>query len=415
MEKKMRNLKNLALAAAMVCLGGTAAQAGCGISGGSVRILANDFAALHAVVGKAEECAGGGVTFSKNHTAEHKDLQVAALKANPAEYTSAVVANGSIVPLMNEGLIRPLDDLVAKYGQGLQKHQLITIDGKVMAVAFMANAQHLFYRKDILAKAGVSVPKTYEEVLAASKAIRDKGLMQHPFALNTKTGWNLGEEFVNMYLGHGGEFFKPGTAQVSVNNAKGVATLNMLKSLVQYSNPDYLTFDSNATAAEWEAGKLALAVLWGSRGAPILDDEGSTAEVTGNTVLTGAPTVGGGSIPATTLWWDGFTIAKNISDQDAEATFRALVHGISPEMVRANNDKAVWLIEGYVPGKAAEGVSASAVGGASPYPMLPYMGLLHTALGAEISDFLQGKESAQQALADVEAAYTTAAKEKGFL
>ena len=47
--------------------------------------------------------------------------------------------------------------------------------------------------------------------------------------------------------------------------------------------------------------------------------------------------------------------------------------------------------------------------------MLPYMGLMHTALGNELADFMQGKESAEQALADVEAAYIAAAKEKGFL
>jgi len=43
------------------------------------------------------------------------------------------------------------------------------------------------------------------------------------------------------------------------------------------------------------------------------------------------------------------------------------------------------------------------------------MGLLHTALGDNIGDFLQGKESAEQALTDIEAAYSSAAKEKGFL
>ena len=34
---------------------------------------------------------------------------------------------------------------------------------------------------------------------------------------------------------------------------------------------------------------------------------------------------------------------------------------------------------------------------------------------SELADFMQGKESAEQALADVEAAYISAAKEKGFL
>ena len=411
----MKMLSKISLTTTFMILLGHTTYAGCGISGGSIRILSNDFPALHAVLDAAEKCAGGGVTFTKNQTKEHRTIQVAALTANPAEFTSAIVANSSIVPLLNDGLIRPLDSLVAKHGRGLKKHQLITINGKIMAVAFMANAQHFYYRKDILVRAGVGVPTSYEDVLSAAKAIRAKGIMQYPFAFNTKKGWNLGEEFVNMYLGYKGQLFKPGSAVASVNNAKGVAALKMIKSLTDYSNPDFLTFDSNATQALWEGGKLAMATMWGSRGGTILDDKGSTSKITSNTVLAGAPNVGGGSTPATTLWWDGFTIAKNISDKDAKATFVAMMKGISTEMVRANNDAAVWLIDGFVPGKAATGVSASASAGATPYPMLPYAGLLHNALGSELSEFLQGKESAQQALSDVEAAYTASAKEKGFL
>jgi hypothetical protein len=53
--------------------------------------------------------------------------------------------------------------------------------------------------------------------------------------------------------------------------------------------------------------------------------------------------------------------------------------------------------------------------GSKPYPMLPYMGLLHTALGDGIAPFLTGKKDAATTLADIEAAYSTAAKEKGFL
>jgi ABC-type glycerol-3-phosphate transport system substrate-binding protein len=393
----------------------TAAAAGCGIEKGSVRILSNDFPALHAIVAEAEKCATDTVKVTKNQTKDHESLQVAALKANPAEYTSAVVANSSILALINDGLIRSLDDLVAKHGGSLQKNQLITIDGKVMAVAFMANAQHLFYREDILKQAGVEVPKTYEEMLAAAKTIKEKSLMANPIGGTYKAGWNLAEEFVNMYIGMGGEFFEPGSAKATINNEKGAAALAMMKSLSEQMNPDFLTFDSNALQAEFEAGKVAMASFWGSRAAAVTDAEGSTPEIAGAIKLAAAPTVGGGSIPATTLWWDGFTIAKNISDEDAEATFRALVHGASTEMANANGDKAVWLIAGYTPGPTATGVMATATAGAKPYPMTPYMDLLHTALGAELVEFMQGKEDAAKALADAEAAYTTAAKEKGFL
>lgn len=391
------------------------AHADCGISSGNISVLANDFPALHAVVSTAESCAGDGITFNKNHTAKHNEISVAALSADPAEYTSKIVANSSIVPLLNKDLIRPLDDLVAKHGQSLKPNQLIRIDGKVMAVAFMANAQHLFVRQDILDQIGMPAPKTWEEVLATAKAIREAGIMEYPFAALFKSDWNLGEEFVNMYVGHGGKFFEPGTAKPAINNETGIATLNMLKALTEYTNPDFLTYNTSTVAPLWESGEIAIAQLWGSTGGQLLDDEGSTPEVVAATVPLAAPTVAGGNTPASTLWWDGFTIAKNISDEDAEATFIAMVHGISDDMVRANNDSAVWLMDAYVPGKAAEGVAATAAAGAEPYPMLPFMGLMHQALFQELPDFLQGNETAEQALADIEAAYVTAATEQGFL
>lgn len=190
----------------------------------------------------------------------------------------------------------------------------------------------------------------------------------------------------------------------------------MMKSLSEYMNPDFLTFASNEAAGEWEAGNAALMNMWGSRAGPITDGEGSTEEVTSNTIMAGAPKVAGGDRPSTTLWWDGFTIATNISDEDAEASFKAMVHGIRPDVLNEeNNNQAVWLLSSFKPGATAQGVFESAQGGATPYPVVPFMSLLHTALGAEIVDFMQGKESAEKALADVEAAYNAAAKEQGFL
>ena len=391
------------------------AHGGCMVESGRINVLSNDFPALHAVVDGARDCVSDAVDFQNNATTEHRDIQVAALTPNPAEYTSAVVANSSIVPLMNEGLIRPLDDLIAEYAPDLPSLNKVVVNGQTMAIAFMANAQHLYVRDDILEQVGMEAPTTYEEVLEVSQAIRDAGIMEYPFASNTMTGWNLGEEFVNMYLGFGGEFFEPGSAQVNINNETGIATLEMMAALAEFTNPDFLTFDSNATGALWEGGELAIAYMWGSRGGPILDDEGSTEEITSNTSLIAAPTVGGGDTPASTLWWDGFTISANISDEDAAATFQALVHGMRDEVITENNEDAVWLSSAYTPGPASAGVAATASAGARPYPMIPYMGLLHTALGDELSDFLQGNESAEQALADVEAAYETAAREQGFL
>ena len=411
-------LKKLILTSAVATLICSAAFAkDCGPSGQSIRILASDFPAIHAVAGTAEEnCAASASEFTRNHTTEARQIMNAALTPNPAEYTSVIVANSTLTQLMNDGLVRPLNDLVEKYGADLPKNLMITIDDNIMAVAFMANSQHLFSRKDILEKAGInSIPGTYSEMIAAAQAIRKAGIMEYPIVMNMKTGWNVGESFNLVFLAHGGEFFKPGTAEPNVNSAAGIAALNTLKALVEYAHPDHLTQASNETQAIWEAGEAALGIMWGSRGSVILDDEGSSEQVTSNTVLSSAPSVKPGGIPGATLWWDGFTISKNVSDAEAEATFAALASSLNSDMVAANNDDAIWLLEGFKPGAAAEGVSATAQGGAVPYPMLPQIGLLHNALGSELSEFLKGNESAEKALADVEAAYVTAAKEKGFL
>jgi len=406
--------KKIAFAIAFAALS-SSVWAGCGIDGGRVSIVGNEFPAIQAVGSGAAECAGGGVEVTKNLTADHQKINVQGMTGNPAEYTTAIIANSSIVALMVEDVIRPLDDLVAKHGQDIQKHQLVTVDGNIMAVAFMANAQHLVFRADVLAEAGLTPPTTYEEMLAAAEVIRSSGLMKNPVGGAYKAGWNLAEEFVNMYIGHGGEFFEPGTAKVSINNQAGVDALNMMKSLSNYMNPDFLTHDSNATSAEWKAGNVAIMNMWGSRVGPLKSDE-VAAEVASNTDIAGPMTVGGGSIPASTLWWDGWTVAKNISDEDAEATFLAMKHAVRPEML--NDDTAslaVWLIEGYEPTAASRGVVAAAQMGTKPYPMVSYQGLLHSALGAEIVDFMMGKEDAATALADTEAAYTAAATEKGYL
>ncbi len=392
------------------------AAADCGIAAGRVSIVGNEFPAIKSVAAAAAACAKSGVEVKSNLTADHQKINVAGMKGNPAEYTSAIVATSSIVALMNEDVIRPLDDLVAAHGKDIPKRQLITVDGQVKAVAFMANSQHLVYRKDVLAKIGVEPPKSYEDLLAAAEKIRAAGIMQNPVGGAYAAGWNLAQEFVNMYLGAGGEFFKPGTAEPSINTPQGIAALEMMKKLTGYMNPDFLTHDSNATSAEWEAGNVALMNMWGSRTGVLMDKEGSAPEVHENTMVGAPMTLGGGSIPATTLWWDGWTVAKNISDADAAATFIALKTATSPAVLTPETmGQAVWMIEGYKPAPVNQGVIDTMALGAKPYPMLPYMGLLHTALGDNLADFLTGKEDAATALADAEAAYTAAAREKGFL
>mgnify|MGYP003317057358 CR=1 FL=1 len=88
-----------------------------------VSVVGNEFPAIPTVGAGAKKCKGAEV--KTNLTADHQKINVAGMSSEPAEYTSAIVANTSIVALLNNDLIRPLDDLVKKHGSKLKKNQIV--------------------------------------------------------------------------------------------------------------------------------------------------------------------------------------------------------------------------------------------------------------------------------------------------
>ena len=398
--------KKLAAAAALSLIA-TGAAADCAYDNQvELKSLSAGFEAWKVVTDAMAECGN----FSASLDQEFREKQPEAFAADPALYQIGGVANATLVPLLNAGTIRPLDDLVEKYGQNLSANQLIKVDGKIYAIAMMVNLQHLMYREDILNDLGIEVPTTYDELFAAAEKIKEAGVVDYPLGATLKTGWNLAEEFVNNFLGEGGEFIGEGS-QPNINNEKGVRALEIIKEMTAYLDPEYLVSDSTYVQQQFQQGKIAIANLWASR-AGAMDDE-AESQVVGKVKMASAPM--GSARPASSLWWDGIVLAANMSDEEAEAAFQVAMEGIDSEMVKANNDVAVWLIEGYEPGALAEGAAATAMNGTAPYPASAEMGVMHTALGNGIADYLTGAKDAATTLADIEAAYITGAKEAGLI
>lgn len=371
-----------------------------------LKSLTAGFEAWKVVTSAMAECGN----FEAELDQEFRQKQPAAFAANPSQYAIGGVANATLVPLLNDGSVRALDDLVAKHGAGLPESQLIRRDGKVVAVAMMINAQHLMYRTDIFSDLGLSPPGSYDELLDVARKIRDAGVVDYPLGGTFKAGWNLAEEFVNMHLGFGGKFFNADKTP-AVNGPAGEKTLNMLKALTEFMDPEYLVSDSTYVQQQMQQGKIAMANLWASRAGAMNDPEES--QVVGKIGFAAAPAAMPGGKPATTLWWDGMVVAKNISDAEADSAFQLIAHALTPKTLEKSRDAAIWLA--FPDSPIAKGALDSQNGGAPAYPASTEMGLMHTALGNNIADFLTGKESAGQALADIEAAYTTAAKEAGVL
>ncbi|MBM7066303.1 ABC transporter substrate-binding protein [Actibacterium sp. 188UL27-1] len=399
------------VAAGAISLLGTGAFAECAFENTvPLKSLSAGFEAWKSVTDAMAECGN----FTAELDQEFRTKQPAAFEANPSLYQIGGVSNGTFTPLLNAGTIRPLDDLVEKYGGGLAPNQLIRVDGKIMAIAMMVNTQHLMYREDVLADLGIETPTTYDAVLAAAEKIKEAGVVEYPVGATMKSGWNIAQDFNNMFLGYGGTFVNADNTP-AVNTEAGLQALETMKALTVYMDPEYLVSDSTYVQQQFQQGKIAMANLWSSRAGAMDDPAEST--VVGKVKMGMAPLAVDGGTPATTLWWDGMVIAKNITDEEAEAAFQLIMEGMDEDMVTAANDQAIWLIGGYVPGDVAQGVVATATHDPAPlaYPSTTQMGLMHTALGNELPAFFTGERDAAATLEAVEAAYTTAAKEAGIL
>ncbi len=163
------NFKPILLAGALA-LASPTAWAACS-NNVPIKSLSNAFPAYSIMTDAMKSCGSFVPELDKDHRLKLQD----AFTANPPLYHIAGVANATAVPLFGGKLVRPLDDLIAKYGKGLDKNQFIRVNGKVMAIAALVNTQHLMYREDILKDLGIAVPTTWDEVFTAAEKIKKAG------------------------------------------------------------------------------------------------------------------------------------------------------------------------------------------------------------------------------------------------
>ena len=411
----MRTWNRLLLAAVVVAAAPGAARADCGIDrGGEVNVITNFFETLELLASTMEECETDDLTIDVKLTTEHRAETHNAFEASSSPFDAAAVANSSITLLQAKGLLMPLNDLVETYRDDydIENQMLIRFGDDVMAIAFMANAQHFFYRKDLFEKHGLAVPKTYDELHAAAEVLENEEAIDYPFGAAFANGWELANEFVNILLANGGQLFDPMTAEPAFDGPEGHAALSLMGELMPHMSPNALALDFADVKRQLQQSEVAMAILWGDQAQTMDDPDEST--VIGLIGYAPAPATVEGGPPATTFWWDGYVIPKNL-DGDPDTTFKVIMHATRPQVVEDNNNVTLWIRSNYKPTQYTGAITESVLAGAPPYPMDPQSALAHAALGDNIADFLGGKESAEQSLADAARSYRSAAIDAGLM
>jgi len=113
---------------------------------------------------------------------------------------------GAIKQAVDKGWAKPLGDAALKelgenYSQGWQ--DIGKVGGKQYGVYYKAaNKSLIWYNAKVCENAGVSEPKTWDELLTAAQTVYDSGVT--PFSVGGADGWTLTDWFENVYLSQAG-------------------------------------------------------------------------------------------------------------------------------------------------------------------------------------------------------------------
>jgi multiple sugar transport system substrate-binding protein len=412
--------RTLLATAALVAILPGIAQARCdklqSAKAGEINIIGNSFPALAHIAKEMETCTQGGLKVQFKMTPQARtEIEQAFASQGKSAFDAAVVSGGVFTNLNALGQIQPMTDLVEKYKAKykIEENMLVRVNGQVMAIAFMQNAQNLYYRKDLFDKHGIKAPTTYGEMMAAAKMLKEKEpSIEFPIAQTFSKGFDGQVEFVNMFVGSGGKFFKAGSAQPDFSSEAGIKALENMRAMTQYMTPNFLASNSDDVMNQFQQGKAAMGVLWASRAARM--DDPAASKIVGKMEFAAAPAMAAGGKSATHMWWDGIVMPKNLN-ADRETVFQVMMEALDEETMKKGNDLTVWIRSAYKPTRFGTGVTASMKAGAPTWPTEPYFSLAQGEIGKVLPDVLTGTMTAKAALDAASVAYTKAAMEKGFI
>jgi len=195
-----------------------------------------------------------------------------------------------------------------------------TANGKLVAIPFFTDAPALYYRKDLLEKYKLTVPKTWEEMAKDAKVIQDgeraagnKDFWGYVFQGNAYEGLTCDAlEWVKSY--GGGQIVEP-DGTISINNDKAAAAITEAASWVNtISPPGVLSYGEEESRGVWQLGNAAFMRNWPYAYALGNADD---SPIKGKFDVSTLPVVAEGDSPASTLGGWNLAVSKYSKNQDA--------------------------------------------------------------------------------------------------
>ncbi len=245
---------------------------------------------------------------------------------------------GSITPFVDAGLLLPLDDMIKKQPK-LRSMFLPTVldaakvDGKTYGVPMRGTQPVLlFSNKEVLDKAGVSQPKTWDDLLGAVSKLKASGVT--PIALGGGDQWPTLMWFEYLYDRIAG----PGLLKKALAGDKDVwASADSKKALKKIKElVDTGAFGKNFDSVKYTDGGSPALVAKGKAGFELMgswyysqQQENSPKFAKGGLLYTTFPTIPGGKGNAKDIVGNTnnyYSVTKNAAHPEAIAKFLELMY-----------------------------------------------------------------------------------------
>lgn len=172
--------------------------------------------------------------------------------------------------------------------------------GKTLAIPLDGDFHMVYYRSDVFAKAGLKAPATWDDYLAAAKALNGQdmdgdGKGDYGSCIAKKRGeqgyWWITSIASGSIQAKGtgeGAFFDTETFKPLIDNEAFIRALEIYKETNKYGPPNELAVGVGDTRGLFTAGKCALTLDWGDIGSLSVAPESKVKDKVGSVILPGS-------------------------------------------------------------------------------------------------------------------------------
>ena len=175
-----------------------------------------------------------------------------------------------------------VDDIAPFFREFSQQY-----DGRTYLITLDGDFQMVYYRRDLFEAAGLSAPATWDDYVAAAKALHGKDMNgdgQADFGSciakkrNAQSYWMITSIAAGFLQSQGtsqGAFFDTSDMRPLVNNEGFAAALDIYLETTKYGPPDEINLDVGDTRSLFTTGRCALTLDWGDVGTLAIDPANS--------------------------------------------------------------------------------------------------------------------------------------------